>query len=98
MFRLESHKRDYFQREDTKDEKDTKEEKDAKNEKDLNDEKDEKNAKDDLADKALVADSLLCKFGRVHPDVLQSHREHPDQEQKYLPPYLQNQTSLSLTH
>ena len=41
---------------------DTKDEKDAK---------DEQDPKDDLADKALVADSLLCKFGRVHPDVLQ---------------------------
>ena len=52
-----------FWKEDPKDEKDTKDEKTTK---------DEKDAKDDLADEALVADSLLCELGRVHPDVLQT--------------------------
>ena len=65
MFRLKSHKREYFWRVD---EKDAKDERDAKDKKDANDEQD---PKDDLADKALVADSLLCELGWVHPDVLQ---------------------------
>ena len=72
MFKLELIQRDYFGREeDTKDEKDAKAEKDAKDAKDEKNTKEETDAKDDLADKALVADSLLCELGRVHPDVLQ---------------------------